>query len=370
MDYEVEFHPVGDGTKAGDAISIRYNENGVYRVIVIDGGTTECGKEVVEHIQRFYGADTVIAHAISTHPDSDHASGLREILKAFSVEKLWIHGIWHHAAEMQPYFEAGWSVADIQKEIRSAYPIVEELIDLASSQGTAVYEPFAGQQIGPLTVLSPSAHAYVRLVPQFRRTPPVNQEALEAENFWLNAKKQGFLAAIFEKAAAAVQWIGESWDIELLREHPITAAENETSTVLLGSFGERRAMLTGDAGVNGLRWACDYADNFGLARLPLNLVQVPHHGSRSNVSPSVLDRIVGPKLSSGNPSTITAVVSCPKDDAKHPRKMVVNAFMRRGCSVYKTQGVYVRHHHGEMPTRANESSAVGFGWFDQVEAYD
>lgn len=371
MDYEIEVHPVGDGTKAGDAISVRYNDNGVYRVIVVDGGTTECGQKLVEHIKFHYGENTVIDHMVSTHPDNDHASGLREVMKAFTVENLWIHGIWHHAAEMQPYFEEGWSVADLEKAIRDAYPIVDELIELATSNGTRVYEPFAGAQIGPFTVLSPSKYAYIRLVPQFRRTPPANQEALEADDFWLGTKKQGLLSQIFEKAAAAVaSWIAETWDVELLREHPTTAAENETSTVLFGQFDERTALLTADAGVNGLTWACRYADQLGLARQRPNLVQVPHHGSRSNVSPSVLDCLLGPKLPAGTAPTRTAVVSCPKDDEKHPRKMVVNAFMRRGYAVGKTQGRYFRSHHGNMPARSNEVPAESFAWFDQVEDYD
>lgn len=373
MDYEIEFHPVGDGTKAGDAILIRYVENGAFRVMVIDGGTTACGKALVEHITNVYGPATVIAHAVSTHPDSDHASGLREVLKAFPVETLWIHGIWHHAAEMQPYFEQGQTQADIQNSIEAAYPIVSELIAIASEKGADIFEPFAGAQIGPFTVLSPSRYAYIRLVPQFRRTPDANREALEAENFWLGTPKDhGLLARIFEKAASAVsRWINERWDVELLRENPCTAAENESSTVLFANFGVgRKTMLTSDAGVNALNWACNYADAQGIDRMPLDVVQVPHHGSRSNVAPSILNRLLGNPVQFGTMSATRAIVSCPKDDEKHPRKMVVNAFTRRGCNVYKTQGSYVRIHYGAMPPRGNEGAAAPFAWFDAVEDYD
>ncbi len=60
MDFELEFLPVGDSSKAGDAILIRYGTNGQYQVIVIDGGTDESGDALVEHIERHYGAMTVI----------------------------------------------------------------------------------------------------------------------------------------------------------------------------------------------------------------------------------------------------------------------------------------------------------------------
>jgi beta-lactamase superfamily II metal-dependent hydrolase len=125
--------------------------------------------------------------------------------------------------------------------------------------------------------------------------------------------------------------VPEKWDVELLKENGITAAENESSTVLFGDFGETKILLTADAGVNALYWASNYAQTAGLDIMGASLVQVPHHGSRRNVSPSVLDRIVGPKLPKNAPRTKRAIVSAPKDDANHPRKMVLNAFLRRGA---------------------------------------
>ena len=64
-----------------------------------------------------------------------------------------------------------------------------------------------------------------------------------------------------------------------------------------------------------------------------------------------------------------AIVSAPKDDEKHPRKMVLNAFTRRGAGVHSTQGIKFRYHSG-MPARLNETDAQVFGFFDKVEAYD
>ena len=369
MNYEIEFHPVGDATKAGDAISVRYGHNGQYEVVVVDGGTSDSGQALVDHIQRYYGPSTVIAHVVSTHPDTDHASGLREILKTFRVENLWLHGIWHHASELRPYFaDKRFSDQGLADKIRKEYPIIEELLDLARKQETPVYEPFQGARVGPFTVLSPTRYAYLRLVPQFRKTPEPDIEALKQENFWLGESRQaGLLGKLLEKA---ISWIDERWDVELLREGAVTAAENETSTVLYGQFGQEAVLLTGDAGVNALRWACDWAKGSGIDLSTLNLVQVPHHGSRSNVTPTILDRLLGPKLPAYASPKRMAVVSSPKDDEKHPRKMVMTAFRRRGAPVHKTQGIYIRHHSGVMPRRDNESPSVPFDWFDQVENYD
>jgi hypothetical protein len=181
--------------------------------------------------------------------------------------------------------------------IRKAYPIVEELLDLARSQGTAIYEPFQGMTVGPFTVLSPTRYAYVRLVPQFRKVPAPDVDALTRENFWIGSPRQpGLLASFLEKA---VSWIDESWDIELLKEGSVTAAENETSTILYGRLGTTSVLLTADAGVNALWWACDYAQSLNIDLSTLTLVQVPHHGSRSNVTPTILNRLdLSPLISS------------------------------------------------------------------------
>jgi beta-lactamase superfamily II metal-dependent hydrolase len=368
MDFEIEFLPVGDASKAGDAIVARYGANGQYAVTVIDGGTEDSGAKIVEHIKGVYGNNTVVDHVICTHPDTDHASGLRNVLEALPVNNLWLHGLWHHSAQILPFFEdKRWTQQGLETAIRTEYAIIEELIDLASAQNTPVYEPFAGQQIGPFTVLSPTEWAYLRLVPQFRKTPAPDVDALKAENMWVGEPRvPSVLGSLLEKA---ISWIPEFWEYELLKEGAITAAENETSTVLYGRFGATSVLLTADAGVNGLSWSCDFAQKNGMDLSTLDMVQVPHHGSRSNVTPSVLDRLLGQKLPRGSAEKRQAIVSCPKDDENHPRKMVMNAFLRRGAGVRKTQGANLRFHSGTMPQRA-ETHAVPFGFFDKVEAYD
>lgn len=370
MSYEVEVHPVGDASKAGDAISIRYVSNNEYKIIVVDGGTSDAGAELVEHIKRHYGEGVEIEHVVSTHPDTDHASGLREIFKNFKVNNLWIHGLWYHAAEMLPYFsDQRWTAEGLASAIRQQYPIVKELIELAQEQGTKIYEPFQGEQIGPFTVLSPSREIYLRLVPQFRKTPEANIGKLKNEKLYLDTPKTGLSQTITGLIEKALSWVDEEYDVELLRENAVTAAENESSTILYGKFLTSSVLLTADGGVNALTWAMNYADNTGLSLTNTALVQVPHHGSRSNVTPTVLNRLLGEKIPKDSAPLRTAFVSVPKDDTQHPRKMVINAFERRGAPVIGTQGVYFRHSYN-MPVRNNERNTEPFGFFSKVEDYD
>ncbi len=371
MPFEIEFHPVGEASKAGDAITIRYGVPGQYKIMVIDGGTEDSGQAIVNHIRTVYGLGSVITDMISTHPDGDHCSGLRTIMRELPVERLWIHGLWYHAETMLELFaDQRWTTQGLANAIRKEYPLVDEIISLAFEKGVAVYEPFAGEKIGPFTVLSPNRDAYRHLVPQFRKTPECNVDLLKVRNIWLGDGQKNILTALLKSLAeAAVNWIPESWAGERLQEGAVTAAENESCTVLYGDFDGSGILLTADAGVMALNWACENAIAMGIDITQAKLIQVPHHGSRSNVTPSLLNRLIGPILPPNTPETKKAIVSAPKDDAKHPRKMVLNAFKRRGVGVRSTQGSRYRYHNN-MPSRATEKSAEVFEFFSQVEAYD
>ena len=110
-------------------------------------------------------------------------------------------------------------------------------------------------------------------------------------------------------------------------------------------------LLTGDAGNLGLEWAASFAEACGLVLRNFALVQVPHHGSRRNVGPTILNRLIGPVVLEGQVPHFTAVVSAPKDDSEHPRKIVMNAFMRRGARVLGTQGIATCFGSGIPSTR-------------------
>jgi hypothetical protein len=237
----------------------------------------------------------------------------------------------------------------------------------AVQHGTAIRQPFQGAQIGPFAVLSPNQYAYTHLLPQFERTPEADQSALTAAQMWIGkAKKKGILAKLIE----TVRWTFESHNYETLRDGEMTSASNESSVVLYANDVDTGpVLLTGDAGINALSWACDEADRRGFVLQKFSMVQIPHHGSRHNVGPTILNRLLGPITQEGAKKFFSAFASTPKDDAKHPRKVVLNAFDRRGGSVLATQGENKVHWGGFSP-RANYVSAAPIPFSSQVEEYD
>src|SRR5690606_33628430 len=112
------------------------------------------------------------------------------------------------------------------------------------------------------------------------------------------------------------------------------SAENEMSVVQFAELCGERILLTGDAGREGLSDAINYAPYVGLGLPGIDRFQVPHHGSRRNVSTEILDRLLGERLPSptaAGAGRFTAIISSAKKDERHPRRSVVRAMIHRGA---------------------------------------
>lgn len=346
--YEIDFLPVGDGERSGDAIAMRYVINGRSYVHVVDGGTTESGDALCDHILINYGTDRVDFASLS-HGDDDHSSGLRRVIERMDVGQIYMNRPWLHAAHTIDAFEANWTVERLAKQLRRCFPIMTEIEYIAYERGIPIFNAFAGTRIGAFIVLAPTLGAYQALVPLFSRTPVEASGLVSALDLYISPSprltRAGIASALAEQTR---QWIAENWTTETLSENaPGDDASNESSLVLLGIIDGHGLLLTGDANARALHRAADFAEQVVQMRLPrLSLVQIPHHGSRRNVSPSSLNRWLGaPLLLPGDP-TFTAVASAAAGSTKHPRQKVVNAFIRRGARVLSTQGKVICSYYG------------------------
>ncbi|WP_186418026.1 MBL fold metallo-hydrolase [Bosea sp. CS1GBMeth4] len=365
MPYEIDFHPVGNGSKSGDAITMRYLDETSqrWRTIVIDGGYGETGEQLAEHIISRYGT-THVDHVVSTHPDNDHISGLVPILEKLSVGKLWLHAPAAHAGAMLNYFYSSrWTLEGLRARLQTDYPLVTRLIGLAEDQGTEIHGAFQGERIGPFVVLSPSRTFYEGLLPQFRDTPQEDRDVL--------ATLGHLITGVGRRVAAQIRRIiSEDYYTETLREGGTTAAENESSVILGGSLDGETILLTADAGLRALTAAIEYAGQIGLPLgSSLGIFQVPHHGSRNNLSPSILDRIVGPMATFGSRKSTACVVSAGPLDTTHPRQVVVNALVRRGLEPMSTGNGLISIWLGVSPKPGMRTPTI-LPFQHQVEEYD
>lgn len=330
MQYEIDYIPVGEGEKSGDAICLRFgNLQGARNeqtVIVIDGGDKKSGETLVAHVRDYYGT-TNVDYVVSTHPDADHASGLSTVLEELNVEMLLMHRPWNHAADIKDAFSDGrWTARGLEENIEKSLTHVNELETLAIKKGVKIIEPFQGIKTtdGSIHFLGPSKEFYQEMLSQFRSTPKPKIE-------------NSLIGTILQKTTDAVRFIEDTFDIDLLNDdEDSTSPENNTSAILLLTLGSDKFLFTGDAGKTALLASIDYANGNAISLIGMRFFDVPHHGSRRNLNSKILKKM----------NATTAFISATGKNEKHPSKRVTNALKKHGATVYVNKQEILLHHEG------------------------
>jgi len=266
---------------------------------------------LVNHIKTHYGTEHVDL-VISTHPDSDHASGLCVVLEKLSVGQLAMHRPWEHADKIKNFFKDGRITASgLEERLEKDLQHASDLEALANKKGVTIVEPFQGITgfNGMVHILGPSQEYYQALLASFRSTPePISS--------------LGIFAPIQKAAQEVVKQIQDFLHIDLLDDDDdTTSAENNTSTIILFNIDGHKLL--------------SYIEGLGIPLTDLNFLDVPHHGSKRNINSKIMKKI----------KAQTAIVSASKDSPKHPAKKVTNALQKHGAKVYVTKGISLLHHH-------------------------
>ena len=297
-----------------------------------------------------------------SHPDQDHTVGILQILENFTVKRLYMNRPWLYSDDLWEYVTD--HRINLKKHLQDVYNYIAEIEASAQEKGIPIYEAFEGTQIEScFFVLSPAKAFYLQLLCESDKTLLEAKES--AVEKWKNVLKR--LAA---KAKDVALTLSESWTHEELRENVSTTPENESSIILLGILDNAKILLTGDAGIRALDRAINYSTLIGVSlKSEVKFYQIPHHGGRHNVSPSILNRLLGGILPEGSIPDRTAFASSAKG-SDHPYKMVTNAFLRRGVKPFtNNDGQTIYHHTQDMPDR-NWPNAQSIPFADQVEEWD
>lgn len=362
MSYEIDFIGVSEETKDATAICFRWkNPDGNYTVGVFDGGISTYGVTLKNHLNTYYfngEDDKTIDFVICSHPHQDHAAGLTEILENFNVKALYMNLPWSYRDELYDKVnDARITPESLEKRLKEKYNYITELEKITIEKDIPVYTALEGTKISDkLTILSPSKDFYLQLLVESDKTP------LEQKN--------SILESTLNFAKEIINKLKETWSSEQLREGESTEPDNETSTVVLGEMDEEKFLLTGDVGIRGLQNAIDYANSINMPiKDNVTIYEIPHHGGRHNVSPSILNQLLG-DIVAENEETEKQSYVCSGKNSDHPLQMVVNAFKRRGVKVYKASGSTICHHRGNMPKRDGWSSVTGIEFNPEVEEWD
>lgn len=318
MGIEIDMLKVGDA----DAIVLRYvYPNDQTFVTVIDGAYQDDAQKIVDLIKAHYRRN-YIDLMVSTHPDTDHISGLTALLELMQVNKVWVHDPSKHPSS------ATLAVNRLKAYLRSpSVAILKSMSDLeeftkaVDNKGIAREEPFAGMQWGPIEVLGPSRAFYEQML----------QEIAADEGFSKSARLE------------------QEEDIDpnadyAIDENNVTTPNNNTSTVLRVKDDGRSFLLTADAGVQAFVSA---SKNYDFSNL--YWLQVPHHGSRRNLSTAVCEYLK---------PTIACVSA--EGNIKHPSKAAVNALKHvktRVFSTHKAGNLWQHQGYGVPDSRPGYVSA-------------
>ena len=212
MGYEIDMIGVGQESKSGDAIAIRwgnlFGQRSEQRVVIIDGGFHESGHNVVNHIKSYYRTDYIDA-VISTHPDQDHVNGLDVVLDELSISQLWIHKPWEHNQGLASKFADG-RVTDFSlgERLRKSLDSASALVSKAERKGIHIVEPFAGNMLyneQELCVLGPTLDYYESLIPEFDGMPAARDTI------------KSLLTEITGTVAKAIKRFLSTWGVDALR---------------------------------------------------------------------------------------------------------------------------------------------------------
>lgn len=175
----------------------------------------------------------------------------------------------------------------------------------------------------------------------------------------LSPKFDGGVRSIFQPPIGKE----ETWADETLTEPPAGAVppEDEASPIVFFTVEGKGLLFLGSAGVGGISRALRYAEAQGIDLLgSTRLIQVPGQGSPAYLSPTLLDKLIGPKLTqaSESPAHPKIAVITNEDPSISPSPQVVNALIRRGAQVYATEGMPLHYLSGHALLRRELSLSL------------
>lgn len=312
----VVFLAVGDGS-SGDAILVRTRDVlGRTSAYLIDGGFSDTAPMVADQL-RAWGISH-LDYIFVTHPDFDHVSGLLDLLDEVAAGRLTVGAVvmnepWAHSSNIP------WSLLDgrytavgrFKNFVTSCAP-ARDLERKARRSGVPVLSAFARQKFGPFRILAPTAARYLQLLQRYTDDASGPSETT--------------MMPVARVVGALSDYLGSA----------TTSARNDSSLVLCLEDGPLRCLFTGDAGVETLREAISTAQTLGIPLNALEIFQLPHHGSRRNLSADVLKSLGGRH----------AVISAGTNDPEHPKNLVVAALRQHGWQVAATRGMNLHFWNG------------------------
>lgn len=344
---EIDLLPVERGDHSGDCIALRYGnlEKGgtAQTVIVVDGGYSANGTRLKKHLKDYYNCiqdgKVHVNIVFLSHPDQDHIEGLVKLLEDDEViiDNLVAMIPWE---VMTPkWFNDGRITENsLEKKLEDAFKQLVTLVDTAKKKKvkiiltTRLSNPceFNG---ATFRTLGPSLNFYKICIANCEKTP---EKAPSVKTM-----STGTLTANNDKEEPYVP--GQiKWDYS-----ETTSPINESSHIMLFEYEGHKILFCGDAGKEAFRDALKYAEENNIDLTDIDIIKMPHHGSRKNVTPKLMDEF--------KHKGCRCYIPCKEgDEGHHPSKRLVNMLLEKGYSVLTTSGATL-HKGWNAPDRGWKS---------------
>ena len=285
LKYEYEVLKVGDA----DAILIRHYINGKPFIVLIDAGNAGDAAIIKKHLGDYYNS-YYIDLAICTHPDSDHKDGFFNLLQDddIIIETFWL-------TDPAQYLDVNEKVESVTDGAK--HPIL------------------------PISIVGPSDEYYAEVVKAMVADYGVKTYEDSSKEAYDNVFK------IDEKDIKSI--IDNDEDL---------SPYNASSLIILYEPGDgKRLLFAGDANTTSLQMMLNKYKRLRN----VDLLKVPHHGSRRNLNTSIIEALSPKKC------YISAA-----GNKKHPSGRLVYWLAKYG-DVYSTHtcNSYIHCQSGAMPNR-------------------
>ena len=354
MAFEIDLLPVGSEKKSGDCIAFRYGNLSVgenqQTVVVVDGGYASTWKDTLKpHLKKYYNCEyngkIHIDLVILSHTDMDHVSGLVEMAKDEDVEikKIMMHEPWN---ELSPnwFKDERITKQSIKVRLGEAFEKAKELSD--ATEKVSRFKLYRGQfefKGATITILGPSQSFYNECIANCEKTPDKDEKVKDLPQ--AHSSIGDLELEKYEKGKIA-------WD-----DDEATSLINESSLIVLFEYNEVKVLFTGDAGKKGLRQAIDFAKEKGINLNDCSIIKMPHHGSRKNVDPGIMDNFRGSEK---------LYYSCASGDCgHHPSRRLINMLNEKGFRQLSTSGRIL--HWGVRAPDRGWPKASAIESFDKIE---
>ena len=315
MDFSIDMLDLGNA----DCQIIWIKTNRQDFVTIIDGGNPKDATTVIAHYEKYiqpHVPEDCPILMINTHPHKDHIGGLTEIVHYFKNQivqfyyndpTLYIDEV--RMANIQKLNEFILYSNRSVKRIMESLKDVDDLKTVLNRYNIITSEAFSNTPLNHnlFEIVGPSKEFYLKQLNNFTD--------VESPKFMsLNTQKESEVNEIEEELIPC----------KGLDEKNDSSAENLTSVLIkFTDSSGRKYLFTADAGIDSFESALQNGYNIKN----LHICQLPHHGSRRNMSTNW--------VSNFNPNQFWVSAN---GSAKHPRKAVISCIKKNlpNCSVYST----------------------------------